>query len=560
MQPEVRYARSSGAAIAYQVVGEGETDLVFVPDFGSNLVYAWEAPYWRDFYGDFAGRFRLILFDKRGTGISDRHGEYATLETRMEDLRAVLDAAGSNETVILGSNDGCAMAVLYAATYPERTRALALFHPSAVPESAEQTEVALRPMREGWGKQEYMDELLQLSCPTLYARGEQDRLWFANWERVSLSPAFAYALNRANAETDLRPILPAVRAPTLVLYREGSPEETQALEVAERMEGARALRISGSDYWGIFLSPEIGDELERFVAGEAFSAVPDSVLATLLFTDIVGSTERAAELGDRSWRELLAPHHATVRRELARFRGEEKDTAGDGFFATFDGPARAIRCAQAIVSGVAGLGLELRAGVHTGECELHDGKLAGLAVSVGARVAGHAGAGEVLVTSTVRDLVSGSGIEFEDRGSVSSKACLAPGACSPPARDLVGARGQGRGGPSPSHARRGSTAAARSSPGRNSAWRGPRPTTRRDGGGARSSRGNASREAGAAVRARRRRCPARRIGSRRSSSARARRSAAGGAAGCRRAQRRGRPRGGRNRFAPPAAASRRGPA
>ena len=416
VQPKTHYAQSSGAAIAYQVVGEGETDLVFVPDFGSNLVYAWQSPYWREFYEDLSRRFRLILFDKRGTGISDRHGEFATLETRMEDLRAVLDAAGSTEAIVLGANDGCAMALLYAATYPERTRALALFHPSTAPDSSDEIDAELRKMREGWGTQDYMDELLQFAGPTLYARGEQDRIWFANWERVSLSPAFAYALNRAHFETDLRPVMPAVRAPTLVLYRHGSPTEDHALDVAVRIEGARAVRVSGSDYGFIFLSPEIGDELERFVAGEIPAVVPDSVLATLLFTDIVGSTKRAAELGDRSWRELLAQHHALVRRELARFRGDEKDTAGDGFFATFDGPARAIRCAQAVVASAGGIGLELRAGVHTGECELHDGKLAGIAVSVGARVAALAGAGEVLVTSTVRDLVSGSGIDFEERG------------------------------------------------------------------------------------------------------------------------------------------------
>ena len=201
-----------------------------------------------------------------------------------------------------------------------------------------------------------------------------------------------------------------------MLYRHESPTESEALEVAARIDGARSVRVSGSDYWGIFLSPEVIDELERFVAGETAPAVPDSVLATLLFTDIVGSTERAAELGDRAWRELLAKHHSLIRRELARFRGEEKDTAGDGFFATFDGPARAIRCAQAVVESVEGIGLSVRAGLHTGECELHDGKLAGIAVSVGARVAALAGAGEVLVTSTVRDLVSGSGIEFEQRG------------------------------------------------------------------------------------------------------------------------------------------------
>jgi class 3 adenylate cyclase/pimeloyl-ACP methyl ester carboxylesterase len=414
MQPDIRYAKSSGAAIAHHVVGNADTDLVFVPDYGSNLIYGWQSPYWRDFYERLAREFRLILFDKRGTGLSDRHGEFATLETRMEDLRAVLDAVGSSEAVLLGSHDGCAMAMLYAATYPERTTALALFHPSVTPMSGDEIDEELRGMHEGWGTREYMDAMLQKACPTLYARGEEERLWFANWERLSLSPTFAYALNRAFMEIDLRPILPVVRVPTLVLYRRGSPWH-EALEVAERIEGARAVRVSGTDYWGIFFSPEIVDEIERFVAGETAPTVPDSVLATLLFTDIVGSTERAAELGDRSWRELLDRHHALVRRELARFRGEEKDTAGDGFFATFDGPARAIRCAQAVVESVRGIGLEVRAGVHTGECELHESKVAGIAVSVGARVAGSATPGEVLVTATVRDLVAGSGIEFEGR-------------------------------------------------------------------------------------------------------------------------------------------------
>jgi class 3 adenylate cyclase/pimeloyl-ACP methyl ester carboxylesterase len=415
MQPDIRYAKSRGAAIAYQVVGQADTDLVFVPDFGSNLIYGWQSPHWRNFYERLAREFRLVLFDKRGSGLSDRHGEFATLETRMEDVGAVLDAVGSSEAVVLGSNDGCAMAVLYAATYPGRTTALALFHPTAAPESAERIEEELHGLREGWGMQEYTDSLLERACPTLYARGEEERLWFANWCRISLSPAFAYALNRAYQETDLRPIMPAVRAPTLVFYRQDSPFAHEPLEVAEQIEGARAVRLSGSDHWGIFLSPEIVDEIERFVAGETEPTVPDSVLATLLFTDIVGSTERAAELGDRSWRELLDRHHALVRRELTRFRGEEKDTAGDGFFATFDGPARAIRCAQAIVESVRGIGLQVRAGVHTGECELHEGKVAGVAVSVGARVAGSAAPGEVLVTATVRDLVAGSGIEFEGR-------------------------------------------------------------------------------------------------------------------------------------------------
>jgi class 3 adenylate cyclase len=414
VQPEVFYARSSGASIAYQVVSEGDTDLVFVPDFGSNLVYAWQSHYWRDFYKRLARRFRLILFDKRGSGISDRHGEFATLETRMEDLRAVLDAARSSDTVIFGSHDGCAMATLFAATYPGRTRALILFHPTGTEPTPRDADLA--ELRDGWGTRAFMDMMLQTVCPTLYRRGEEDREWFANWKRVSLSPAFAYALNRAHSESDLRPVLPTVRAPTLVLYRHGAPTEQQALDIAARIAGAEAVRVSGTDYWGIFLSPEVVDEIERFVAGEAAPRVPESILATLLFTDIVGSTDHAARLGDRSWRELLERHNGVVRRELARFRGEERDTAGDGFYATFDGPARAIRCAQAIVEHVHDLGLEVRAGVHTGECELHEGKLAGLAVAVGARVAADAGPGEVVVTSTVKDLVAGSGIGFDERG------------------------------------------------------------------------------------------------------------------------------------------------
>jgi pimeloyl-ACP methyl ester carboxylesterase len=371
VDPDIRYVQSEGASIAYQVVGEGPTDLVFVPDFGSNLVYAWESPYWREFYERLARSFRLILFDKRGTGVSDRHGQYATLETRMEDLRAVMDAGGSSQAVLLGSADGCDLAILFAATYPERTTSLVLFHPHAAPDTSTETDL-MRRLRDGWGMQEFMDEVLQLACPTLYERGEEDRLWFANYLRVSLSPTFAYALNRAYAETDLRSVMPAVRTPTLVLYRPGSPDYEDSLDVAARIEGARAVRVSGTDFWGIFLSPEIPDEIERFVAGEAAPTVPDSVLATLLFTDIVGSTEHAAELGDRDWRDLLDRHHSLVRRELTRFRGEESDTAGDGFFATFDGPARAIRCAQTIVAGVRELGIEIRAGVHTGECELHD--------------------------------------------------------------------------------------------------------------------------------------------------------------------------------------------
>jgi len=415
MALDIRYARSGGVSIAYQVIGEGDVDLVYVPSFVSNLVYAWETPYWRGFYERLAERFRLILFDKRGTGLSDLGGQFPVLETRMDDVRAVLDAVGSSSAVLLGAHDGCSMASFYAATYPERTRALVLFHPVAhIPEAqTEETRKELSELRETWGTQELADEILAEGSPSL-AGDPAFREWFANWLRVGASPSVAYALNRAWFETDLREVLPSIRVPTLVLYRDVHSEP--ARDVAGRIPGAKTARVSGTDFLGIWLSSEIPDEVERFVAGEPVAEVPDSVLATVLFTDIVGSSAMAAELGDRAWRELLERHHALVRRELARYRGEEKDTAGDGFFATFDGPARAIRCARAIVDEVRGLGLEVRAGVHTGECEVHEGKVAGLAVVIGARVAAAAGAGEVLVSQTVKDLVAGAGVEFDERG------------------------------------------------------------------------------------------------------------------------------------------------
>jgi class 3 adenylate cyclase len=415
---EIRYARHGGVAIAYQVVGSGEVDLVYVPDYMSNLVYGWESPYWRPFYERLARSFRLILFDKRGTGLSDHGAHFAALETRMEDLRAVLDAVGSASPVVLGSHEGCAMATMYAATYPERTRALVLFHPRAKGEGTDDREMQqqLSELRERWGTQAYSDELLEWGSPTL-SENEEYRRWNANWLRVGASPAVAYALNRAYAETDLTEVLPAVRVPTLVLYRRGRiDEERKALDVAARIPGARAMRVSGEDYFEIYLSADVPDEIERFVAGEEAPSVPESVLTTVMFTDLVSSTERASTLGDRRWRDLLSEHHALVRRELARFRGEERDTAGDGFFATFDGPARAIRAGQAIVTGVQKLGLELRVGIHVGECELHDEKPAGIAISIGARVAAAAQPGEILVTGTVRDLVAGAGLDFTERG------------------------------------------------------------------------------------------------------------------------------------------------
>lgn len=418
MKGEICYAHSAGVAIAYQVVGAGEVDLVYVPDFMSNLVYGWEYPYYRAFYERLAQSFRLILFDKRGTGLSDHGPQFAALETRMEDLRAVLDAVGSSNPVIFGSHEGCGMAALYAATYPERTRALVLFHAKAKGPGSDDREVQqeLRELREGWGSQAWGDELLQWGCPTLY-RKEEDRRWFTNSLRIGASPAAAYALNRAFLETDLTEVLQAVRVPSLVLYRRGRlGEEEDALDVAARIPAARAMRVSGDDYLEVYLSPGIADEIERFVAGEQAPTIPESVLTTVMFTDLVSSTERASDLGDRGWRDLLSSHQTIVRRELARFRGEERDTAGDGFFATFDGPARAIRAGHAIVTGVQRLGLEIRIGIHVGECEMHDRKPAGIAVSIGARVAAAAQPGEVLVTGTVRDLVAGAGLGFKERG------------------------------------------------------------------------------------------------------------------------------------------------
>jgi class 3 adenylate cyclase len=417
VESEIAYTRSGGVAIAYRVMGEGDMDVVYVPDFMSNLVFGMRDPRWRRFYESLAERFRLILFDKRGTGLSDHGGQFATLETRMEDMHAVLDAVGSTRTTVLASHEGCGMAALYAASYPERTAALALFHPNVVGDAHRNPEAVmaeLADLRERWGTRAFADEILRESCPTLLASAD-DRAWFADNLRVGASPAVAYSLNRAFFEVDLRGVLPAIRVPTLVLYR--APEQATADDVAARVPNARCVRVSGQDYLEIHLSPEVADEVARFVAGDQAPAVPETVLATVMFTDIVSSTERAAALGDAAWRDMLARHHQEVRRVLARFRGQERDTAGDGFFATFDGPARAIRCGQAIIAAVEPLGLQVRIGIHIGECELHEDKVAGIAVIVGARIAGMAGPGEVLVSGTVRDLVAGSGLEFDEQGA-----------------------------------------------------------------------------------------------------------------------------------------------
>ena len=422
MQPDIRYARNGEVAIAYQVVGSGERDLVFVPGFVSNLVYGWESPYWREFYERLARSFRLILFDKRGTGLSDRGGAgWAALETRMEDMRAVLEAVGSERAIVVGSHEGGQMAALYAATYPEATEALVLFQFFTHGEGSDSPywQQASRSLR-NWMTQELADQWLSEICPTLL-RSEADRVWFANWLRVGASPEIGYALNMTYADSDVREVLPTIRVPTLAIVRGRLAKEQGAARAVEFFPNARLVEVAGSDYWGIFLSPEIVDEIEAFAATLGAEVEPESVLATVLFTDLVGSTAKAVELGDRAWRELLGEHHARIRRELARYRGIELDTAGDGFFARFDGPARAIRSACAIRDAVGELGLELRVGLHTGECELLDDKVAGIAVSIGARVAAEAAPGEVLVSQTVKDLVAGSGLSFVDRGAADLK-------------------------------------------------------------------------------------------------------------------------------------------
>jgi class 3 adenylate cyclase len=425
--PDVKYARSGDVAIAYQVVGEGDTDIVFVRGTLADLLAGWDMPLFVDHIEGLAGAGRAILFDKRGSGLSDPVRQVPTLETRMDDIRAVMDAADSERAVLWAAQEGSRIAVLFAATYPERTSALVLYdatarglwapeYPWAANDEAWRRE--LREIRDRWGDRDYLVERAHKLSPV----GAQDAEWlewFVWYMRRSASPAEAVAFHRMSMEGDVREVLGAVRAPTLVLHREETRDE--AAFVADRIAGARRVEVQGLRDWFSWADPErnavLLRETHEFLETLSTPREPDRVLATVLFTDIVGSTARAAEIGDTAWRELLGRHHTLVRGELVRFRGEELDTAGDGFFAAFDGPGRAIECARAIREAVRSLDLEIRAGVHTGECERVDGKLGGIAVPTGARIASLAEPGEVLVSSTVKDLVAGSGIAFEDRGT-----------------------------------------------------------------------------------------------------------------------------------------------
>ena len=422
--PETRYARSGGVTIAYQVVGDGPGDLVYVPGFLSHLEWNWEHPQYARFLRRLASFSRLILFDKRGSGMSDPVAGTPTLEERAEDLCAIMDAAGSERATLLAVFEGGPIALQFAASFPERVSGLALYaslakftqdadypwgwSPAAI-------QLYLSASEESWGSGEGAEEL----APSL-AGDPAYRAWFARLVRQSASPGMAAALLRMNTTIDVRQLLPGIRVPTLVIRRAGDRlvERGHSTYLAEQIPDSRTVDLPGDDHW-----PWAGGadavlaEVQELMTGSRGIAEPERVLTTLLFTDIVGSTDHATRLGDRRWKELLEDQRTLVRRELARFRGREVGTTGDGFLATFDGPTMAIRCAAAAVAAIRALGIELRAGVHTGECEVIGDDLGGIQVHIGARISGEAGPGEILVSNTVKELVDGSSIRFENRGA-----------------------------------------------------------------------------------------------------------------------------------------------
>lgn len=426
MTPKTRYAKSGDLHIAYQVVGEGPFDLVYIPGWVSHVELAWEEPLKARFLERLATFSRLIIFDKRGTGLSDRvsNDQLPTLEVRMDDLTVVMNAVGSQRAALFGLSEGGSLAALFAATHPERTRALVLAHTFASriwsPDypwapTPEQREKECEFVEREWGN---------LMDVAHYSPSKAGDVEFAMREaarmRRSASPGAAVALLRMNTKIDIRSILPTIRVPTLVMHRTGDQDVNVAegRYITERIPGARFVELPGDDHmpWigdqGLFL-----DEIQEFLTGIRPAPEYERVLSTVLFTDIVGSTEAAVSHGDRNWRDLLSRHHTIARAEIARFRGREINTAGDGFIATFDGPARAVRCAGAMRNALQPLGIDIRAGVHTGEIELDGDDVGGIAVHICARVAAAAAAGETLVSSTVKDLVSGAGLVFTDRGA-----------------------------------------------------------------------------------------------------------------------------------------------
>jgi class 3 adenylate cyclase len=418
--PPIRYAPSGDVSIAYQTVGEGPIDLVLVLGFATHLELQWELPAFQRFVERLASFARVILFDKRGTGLSDAVTAVPTLEERIDDVRAVMDAAGSERAAFFGISEGGPMSVLFAATHPGRAAALVLYgamarttwapdYPWASPADALR-ESAAEFIVPYWGREP--EGILMLFSPTI-AHDPQAQEYTARMERHAASPAMVQQMFEMFLDIDVRAALPAIAVPTLVLHRRGDRvvNRRAGRHLASQIEGAQYVELPGIDH-----IPWVTDA-EEFLTGARSAPEPDRVLATVMFTDIVGSTERAAQLGDARWRALLEAHHEAVDRQIARFRGRRVKTLGDGCLATFDGPARAIRCARAIAEAARADGLEVRVGLHSGEVELVGDDVGGIAVNIGSRVNAVAGPGEVLVSSTVKDLVAGSGIRFEDRGT-----------------------------------------------------------------------------------------------------------------------------------------------
>ncbi|MDT4896536.1 MAG: eukaryotic-like serine/threonine-protein kinase [Acidobacteriota bacterium] len=424
--PETMYARSGDVNIAYQVIGDAPLDLVFVMGWVSHLEYFWREPTFARFLLRLASFSRLILFDKRGTGLSDRVpiNKLPTLEQRMDDVRAVMDAVGSKRAALCGVSEGGPMCSLFAATYPEKTIALVMIgtyakrlrdaeYPWAP--TTEERQHFFEEIRAHWGGPVGIEE----RAPSM-ADDPQFREWWATYLRMGASPGAALALTQMNAEIDVRHVLPSVHVPTLVIHR----AEDQCLKVeegryvAERIPGAKYVELPGQDHLPFVGDQDlILDEVEEFLTGARHQLEPDRVLATVLFTRIVGSQEHVGRFGASRWHELINRLRAHVGQKIEWFRGREIDMVGDRPLAIFDGPARAVRCAFAIVEYALRLGVEMRAGLHTGECDMVDGKVGGIAAEIGVEVSNRAAAGEVLVSNTVKDLVAGSGIRFEDRGT-----------------------------------------------------------------------------------------------------------------------------------------------
>jgi class 3 adenylate cyclase len=423
MSASTSYADSGEIKIAYRTIGDGEIDLVVVPGFVSHVELLWEHPTSARFMRRLSSFARVITFDKRGQGLSDRPADPPTLEDSMDDLHAVLEAASSKRSVVLGVSEGGPMSMLYAATYPERVSHLVLYgtyarmvrgpdYPSGLPDELFDTWGDL--MRREWGGAVGIDNW----APSM-AGDSEFADWWARLLRQGASPAGAIALIDLYRELDVRPALSSISAPTLIIHRSDDRvvRIAQGRFLAEHIPGARFIELPGEDHlaW-VGDQDAILNEVEEFLIGSHRGHEPDRALATILFTDIVGSTEMAAEIGDQRWRDLLERHDAIVRRQLQIHRGREVKTMGDGFLATFDGPARAIRCAAAVRDELAAIGIKIRVGIHTGEVELIGDDVGGMAVNIGARIGDLADGGELLVSSTVRELVVGSGLEFEDRG------------------------------------------------------------------------------------------------------------------------------------------------